>query len=106
LNVNIFVCNNNSLGLVHQQQDLFYEKRIFAANYSRAVDFVKIAEGFQMESYDLGTCTDPMSSIAKVLAKPGPALINVPIDVHHKVFPMVPPGGANSEMILRDMATA
>jgi acetolactate synthase-1/2/3 large subunit len=106
LNLKIFVCNNNSLGLVHQQQDLFYEKRIFAANYSRAVDFVKIAEGFQMESYDLGTCIDPVSLIANVLAKPGPALINVPLDVHHKVFPMVPPGGANSEMIFRDKITA
>jgi acetolactate synthase-1/2/3 large subunit len=106
LNVKIFVCNNNSLRLVHQQQDLFYEKRIFAANYSRAVDFVKIAEGFQMDSFDSGTCVDLMSLIANALAKPGPALINVPIDVHHKVFPMVPPGGANKKMLLRDRFTA
>ncbi len=98
-NVKIVLCNNNSLGLVHQQQDLFYGKRIFASNYSRAVDFRAIAEGFQMEAFDLGDCNDPVLELAKAFSKNGPALINAPIDVHHKVFPMVPPGGANKEMI-------
>ncbi len=98
-NVKIVLCNNNSLGLVHQQQDLFYGKRIFASNYSRAVDFRAIAEGFQMEAFDLGDCNDPVLELAKAFSKQGPALINAPIDVHHKVFPMVPPGGANKEMI-------
>ena len=98
-NVKIVLCNNNSLGLVHQQQDMFYGKRIFASNYSKAVDFRSIAEGFQMEAFDLGDCNDPALELAKAFSKQGPALINVPIDVHHKVFPMVPPGGANKEMI-------
>lgn len=98
-NVKIVLCNNNSLGLVHQQQDLFYGKRIFASIHSRAVDFRAIAEGFQMEAFDLGDCNDPVLELAKAFSKQGPALINVPIDVHHKVFPMVPPGGANKEMI-------
>lgn len=100
-NVKIVLCNNNSLGLVHQQQDLFYGKRIFASNYSRAVDFRGIANGFQMEAYDLGDCADPVLELATALSKSGPALINAPIDVRHKVFPMVPPGGANKEMICR-----
>jgi acetolactate synthase-1/2/3 large subunit len=99
-NVKIVLCNNNSLGLVHQQQDLFYGKRIFASNYSRPVDFRMIAEGFQMNAYDLGNCVDPAATLAKALGQPGPALINAPIDVRQKVFPMVPPGGANSEMIM------
>ena len=99
-NVKIVLCNNNSLGLVHQQQDLFYGKRIFASNYSRPVDFKTIAEGFQMDAYDLGDCSDPVLALAEALAKSGPALINAPIDVQQKVFPMVPPGGANCEMIL------
>jgi len=100
-NIKIILCNNNSLGLVHQQQDLFYGKRIFASNYSRAVDFRGIAKGFQMEAYDLGDCADPVLELATALSKPGPVLINAPIDVRHKVFPMVPPGGANKEMICR-----
>ena len=30
VNVKIILMNNNSLGLVHQQQDLFYGRRLFA----------------------------------------------------------------------------
>ena len=100
-NVKIILCNNNSLGLVYQQQDLFYEKRIFASRYNQSVDFAAIARGFQMEAYDLSNCIDPAVTLAQALAKPGPALINVPIDIQHHVFPMVPPGGANKEMLTR-----
>lgn len=48
-NVKIVLSNNNSLGLVHQQQDLFYDKRIFASRYIRAVDFATIAKGIPDE---------------------------------------------------------
>jgi acetolactate synthase-1/2/3 large subunit len=99
VNVKIVLCNNNSLGLVHQQQDLFYEKRIFASLYHRAVDFATIAKGFQMAAFDLGDCLDPAATLAEALARPGPVLINAPIDVQHQVFPMVRPGGANREMV-------
>ena len=99
VNVKIILCNNNSLGLVHQQQDLFYKKRIFASKYHQSVDFAAIARGFKMEAHDLGNCMDPSVTLAEALAKPGPVLINVPIDVQQHVFPMVPPGGANKEML-------
>ena len=44
--VKIILTNNNALGLVRQQQDLFYGKRYVASDYGKCVDFVKIAEGF------------------------------------------------------------
>ncbi|MDQ8203184.1 acetolactate synthase large subunit [Pelagicoccus sp. SDUM812003] len=99
VNVKIVLCNNNSLGLVHQQQTLFYGKNIFASNFSKAQDFAMIARGFGVAAYDLGQCDDPNGLLRKALSERGPAVINVPIDVAHRVFPMVPPGGANSEMI-------
>jgi acetolactate synthase-1/2/3 large subunit len=99
VNVKIVVLNNNSLGLVHQQQELFYGKRLYASDYQHRVDFVKIAEGFGMEAHNLSTADDPSSLLGRVLAKPGPCLINVPIAVEEKVYPMVPPGAANKDMI-------
>lgn len=99
VNLKIILCNNNSLGLVHQQQTLFYGKNIFASNYSSHLDFCMIARGCGVASYDLGSAMDPETTLHEALASPGCALINVPIDVTHKVFPMVPPGGANSEAI-------
>jgi acetolactate synthase-1/2/3 large subunit len=99
VNVKIIVLNNNSLGLVHQQQELFYGKRLYASDYQTRVDFVKIAEGFGMEAHNLSTADDPLGLLGHVLAKQGPCLINVPIAVEEKVYPMVPPGAANKDMI-------
>ncbi len=99
VNVKIILTNNNALGLVRQQQDLFYGKRYFASDYARRVDFVKIAEGFGIRAWDLGTSGDPGAMLAEAMAQPGPCLIHVPISPDEPVYPMVPPGAANSEMI-------
>jgi len=98
VNVKIIVLNNNALGLVHQQQALFYGRRIFASQFQSAPDFVRIAEGFGVPAANI---TEP-SELAAALAGTGPCLLNVPIDVNEKVFPMVPPGGANRDMIEGD----
>ncbi|MFH1912823.1 MAG: acetolactate synthase large subunit [Pseudomonadota bacterium] len=99
VNVKIILINNNALGLVRQQQDLFYGKRYFASDYSRRVDFLKIAEGFGLPAIDLGCSADPGAALAEALAQPGPCLIHVPISPDDPVYPMVPPGAANSQMI-------
>ncbi len=99
LNVKIIICNNNSLGLVHQQQDLFYGKNIFASKFSSHVDFTQIALGCGVAAYDLSLEEDPLAALTEGLRRKGPVLINVPIDLHQHVFPMVAPGGANSEML-------
>ncbi len=99
LNLKVILFNNNSLGLVHQQQDLFYGGRIFAADYRASVDFVKIAEGFGVRAFDLGTSPDPLATLAAAISHRGPCLVNAPIDPSEKVFPMVPPGAANIDMI-------
>ena len=99
LNVKIVLMNNNALGLVYQQQNLFYGKRTMASNYKRATDFLKVAEGFGLETVDLDTADDPAATLAAALKRPGPCLIHCTIDREEFVYPMVPPGGANSEMI-------
>ncbi len=99
LNVKIVLMNNNSLGLVYQQQNLFYGKRVFASKYRGAPDFVKIAEGFGIDAVDLDQAANPRATLAQALAAPGPCLIHASIDREQFVYPMVPPGGANTEMI-------
>ncbi len=99
VDVKIILMNNQSLGLVHQQQDMFYGKRIFAADYKRPTDFIRIAQGFGLDAVDLDRSAHPRASLAEALASKGPTLIHCSIDVNQKVFPMVPPGAANIEMI-------
>ena len=99
VNVKIVLFNNQSLGLVHQQQNLFYGKRIMASRYERPTDFLKIAEGFGMRAVDLDPSPNPRATLADALHTPGPCLIHATIDPNEFVYPMVPPGAANSEMI-------
>jgi acetolactate synthase-1/2/3 large subunit len=99
VNVKIVLMNNNSLGLVHQQQELFYGKRLYASDYQTRVDFVKIAKGFGMKAYELFNGEDPLTTLVRAFHERGPCLIHAPIDVNEKVYPMVPPGAANKDMI-------
>lgn len=102
--IKVIVMNNASLGLVHQQQTLFYGKRLFASQYTLKPDFCAIARGFGLRALDLDTAADPRRALAEELVAPGAALIHVSIDVNQKVYPMVPPGAANSQMIDADPA--
>jgi len=99
VNVKIVLANNNGLGLVQQQQDLFYGRRIFASGYRLRVDFMRIAEGFGVRAVDLSTSKNPLADLERALKREGPCLIHVPVAAEENVYPMVPPGGANSDMI-------
>ena len=99
LDVKIILMNNQALGLVHQQQTLFYQQNVFAATYSGQTNFLKIAEGFGLATCDLNAAENPQAALQEAISRPGPCLIHVRIDAAEKVFPMVPPGAANIEMI-------
>ena len=101
-NVKVIVLNNQSLGLVRQQQTLFYNNRHKALNNSRPLRFAPIAEAMGIRGVDLSNVKDPLALIRLCFHKPGPCLIDIPIDENAKVFPMVPPGAANREMIDED----
>ena len=99
VNVKIILLNNEHLGLVRQQQQLFYGRRFFASRFHARTDFVAIARGFGLDAIDLGRMEDPIEALSEALTAPGPCLIHVPIDAEENVYPMVPPGGANRDMI-------
>jgi len=99
VNVKIVLMNNSSLGLVFQQQTMFYGERIYASKFKGMPDFVRVAEGFGVPAIDLDTASDARAALAVALARPGPMLIHASIAVHEQVLPMVPPGAANKDMI-------
>jgi acetolactate synthase-1/2/3 large subunit len=99
VNVKVILLNNERLGLVRQQQQLFYGERFHASEFRAKTDFVAIARGFNVAAIDLGRVEDPIASLSHVLEERGPCLIHVPIAAEENVFPMVPPGGANRDMI-------
>ncbi|MBS1159333.1 MAG: acetolactate synthase, large subunit [Proteobacteria bacterium] len=99
VNLKIVLMDNASLGLVHQQQTLFYGERLFASQFKVTPDFIKVAQGLGIAALDLDLAADPAAALQEAIARPGPCLIHASIDVEQKVYPMVPPGAANREMI-------
>ncbi len=99
LDVKIILMNNEALGLVHQQQSLFYKSGVFAATYPGMINFMQIAAGFGLHTCDLNAAADPQAALQEIIDRPGPALVHVRIDPQQKVYPMVPPGAANTEMV-------
>ncbi|HHP5590242.1 TPA: acetolactate synthase large subunit [Enterobacter kobei] len=99
LDVKIILMNNEALGLVHQQQSLFYKQGVFAATYPGMINFMQIAAGFGLHTCDLNAEEDAHAALQAAMSRPGPALIHVRIDPEQKVYPMVPPGAANTEMV-------
>lgn len=99
LNIKIVLMNNRSLGMVHQQQAMFFGRRIYASKYQIAPMFTKVAEGFGIETVDLDFEASPVFALENALKSYGPTLIHSSIDVEHQVLPIVPPGAANTEMI-------
>ncbi len=103
-NLKIVLMNNRSLGLVHQQQELFYENRLFASDFQHTPDFCALARACGMESHDLGGAANPEAVLDYALGSSGPCLIHAPIEVMEKVYPMVPPGAPNHQMIGGELA--
>ena len=92
------VINNHVLGMVRQWQDLFYDERYSATVLRDAVDYVKLAEAMGAEGMRATTQEEFREAFAKALASGRPVLIDCMIDCDDKVWPMVAPGAAISEV--------
>lgn len=99
LNVKVIILTNHHLGLVRQQQNLFYNEHYIASQFISNPDFATIAKGFGINSCDLATENDPLKKLDEILSKSGPWVINIPIEECENVLPMVAPGKSNLEMI-------
>jgi acetolactate synthase-1/2/3 large subunit len=99
VDVKIIILNNQHLGLVRQQQSLFYNSNLSAVKFEQNVDYALTARAMGMKGVDLASASDPLLELESALLERGPCVINLPISETEMVFPMVAPGGANREMI-------
>lgn len=99
LNVKVLILNNGHLGLVRQQQEMFYNEHYIASKFITNPDFAAISRGFGVEAYDLSKEANPLEALEEALLKSGPALINIPVRENENVVPIVPPGAGNTEMV-------
>lgn len=99
LNVKVIILSNHHLGLVRQQQELFYNGHYIASKFISNPNFKVIADGFGINSIDLSSEDNPLEKLEEILNITGPYLINIPIEECEKILPMVAPGKSNIEMI-------
>lgn len=98
--VKVFIINNRFLGMVRQWQEMFYENRLSESQIG-GPDFVKVAEAFCVKGLRAATVADAELVIQEALAHPGPVVVDFLVEESENVFPMVPPGRANSELIVK-----
>lgn len=91
--------DNASLGLVRQWQALFYEENYSEIDLSDNPDFVVVAEAFGIKARRITLRHEVEAGLDWLLAEEGPALLHVLIDPRENVWPLVPPGKSNAEMM-------
>ena len=92
------VVNNHVLGMVRQWQNLFYEERYSHTVLNDSVDFVKLAEAMGADGVRVTNRQELDAALDRALAMKTPILIDCIIDCDDKVWPMVAPGAAISEV--------
>lgn len=99
LPIKIVVINNGHLGMIRQIQDLFYESRFTESNLGDRVDLVAVAKGFGVPAERVAVDEDPAEAISRMSCSEGPYLVEAMVDPDNYVYPIIPPGCSNVEMI-------
>jgi acetolactate synthase-1/2/3 large subunit len=96
--VKIAILNNQFLGMVRQWQELFYDRR-YSFTELPPVDFVKIGQAYGIDGLRVESRDEVQSALKTAINTPGPFVLDFRIEREENVFPIVPPGAANNEMI-------
>ncbi|MDL0430389.1 acetolactate synthase 2 catalytic subunit [Marinobacter sp. TBZ242] len=99
LPVKLIVMDNQCLGMVRQQQELFYNNRESQINLDDNPDFVALARAFDIPALHIERTDQIRRGIETILAFKGPMLLHVAISREENVWPIVKPGASNRDMI-------
>ena len=95
----IILLDNSRLGMVRQWQEFFFERNFSEVDLSDNPDFVKVAEAFGIPAFRIDHRDQVTDGLKRLLAADGPILAHVIINPEDNVWPLVPPGKNNSEMM-------
>ncbi len=98
--VKIAILNNNYLGMVRQWQELFYRKRYASTAMDVTPDFVELAKAFGAVGLRATKPSEVEDVIKEALKINDVVIMDFSISKEEGVYPMVPAGSSNTEMLL------
>jgi len=99
IGVKIILLDNQRLGMVRQWQQLFFDQRYSETNLSDNPDFLTLARAFDIPGHRIRCKEEIHAGLTMMMGHPGPYLLHVAIDEMENVWPLVPPGAANQQMM-------
>jgi acetolactate synthase-1/2/3 large subunit len=99
LPIKIVVFDNKALGMVRQWQELFFQERYSEVDLSDNPEFSSVAQAFGIPAIKITEADQVSGAIDQILNTDGPLLVHVLIDPKANVWPLVPPGKSNSQMM-------
>ena len=99
LPIKVVVLDNQCLGMVRQWQELFFAERYSQIDLQDNPDFTAIAAAFGIPSMRVSGEHQVAGAIERMERTAGPLLLHVQIEPGDNVWPLVPPGAANHQMM-------
>ena len=97
--IRILLLDNASLGLVRQWQEYFFDQNFSEIDLYDNPDFAEVAHAFGIEAFTVHSRDEVPAAIDRLLNARGPILAHVLIDPRENVWPLVPPGASNADMM-------
>lgn len=98
--VKIAILNNSYLGMVRQWQELFYDKRYASTTMDVTPDFVELARAYGAVGLRATKKSEVIPVVKEALATDNLVIMDFKIEKEEGVYPMVPAGKGNTEMLL------
>lgn len=100
IDVNVIVLHNDTLGMIVQLQDFFYNHHYSQCTLNKRKNLPMLAESLGVKGYAIEKQDDLIPVLKEAFAHKGPALVDIRISPEERVYPTVPGGKALSDMIL------
>lgn len=99
IDIKIILLNNNFLGMVRQWQELFHAER-YSETVMKNPDFIQIAAAYYIPGRSVETREELDKAIKEMLETKGPYLLEAKVIRKGMVYPMMPAGGAVTNILL------
>ncbi|WP_340610002.1 acetolactate synthase 2 catalytic subunit [Xenorhabdus bharatensis] len=99
LPIKMVLLDNQRLGMVKQWQELFFDRRYSETILSDNPDFIALAKAFDIPGQHITEKSQIDAALDALFSSEGPYLLHVSIDEFENVWPLVPPGASNANML-------